>query len=63
MRMLPVPPSSTAAPTQQLHLPLDAPRLDHLDAKSRPTVVAILATLLLQAARPDRGSEVADDAP
>jgi hypothetical protein len=53
--------SSTA--TSQLNLHLDAPQLTRLDAKSRAHVVALLAKLLLEAAQPRRGSEVADDAP
>lgn len=61
MQQPPPPMSSTA--TSQLNLHLDAPQLTRLDAKSRAHVVALLAKLLLEAAQPRRGSEVADDAP
>ena len=63
MRMPPSLPSLTVAPTHQLRLPLDTPVLTRLDAKSRESVVAVLAKLLLEAARPCRASEVADDEP
>jgi len=62
MRLPAIPSSSVGVPAQQLYLLLDTRVLARLDTKSRESVVAILARLLLEAARPGVASEGGDDA-
>jgi hypothetical protein len=49
-------------PTRQLLLPLPASRVGALDARYRAGVIATLARLLLEAARPAELREGGDDA-
>lgn len=49
-------------PPAQLSLPLQASRIAALDTPARAGVVALLARLLIEAARPAREPEDTDDA-
>ena len=49
-------------PTAQLSLPWQASRITALDTPDRAGVIALLARLLAEAARPARAQENADDA-